>query len=384
MRALIGLLLAVAVSLWSAVQAATNLQPGTLKQLVELERKYFGSSFDADSDQSRAERIEELLFGKAVAGDPEQRIKNLATDPYPHITALENAILGQSFCGQQLSVRLSRMENKAFGSQSANPDMSERTDALEQYAQNTLHKSSIEVDSEADTGSVAQTQAQSEQADYPRINTLEQAILGESFPGQPLADRLGRMESKAFGSSSSNPDLSARTDALEQYAEKKLHKKPFAEEQRREAANAGPQQGSGLPKQLLSMVGSTLLGMGGLGPAFIPAFGGVRMRPRQAEQQPDAPAPVRQEDPLVYDSAPPPPDAKLLTKVGWCEVQLFGHTFPDMHLPERLEQLNRQLNFSQGKSGIGLMDDLSALIKAVQAQGQAARSIGSRSQPAPR
>ena len=35
---------------------------------------------------------------------------------------------------------------------------------------------------------------------YPHITALENAILGQSFPGQPLTDRLGRMEKKAFGS----------------------------------------------------------------------------------------------------------------------------------------------------------------------------------------
>jgi hypothetical protein len=97
---------------------------------------------------------------------------------------------------------------------------------------------------------------------------------------------------------------------------------------------------------------------------------------QQAPQKPE-PKPVQPDDPAVHDPMPPAADASLLTKVGWCEVQVFGHTFSDsglvesaskathMPLPKRLEQISRKIEFEPQKSGMQLMDDVNPLIKAV-------------------
>ena len=78
----------------------------------------------------------------------------------------------------------------------------------------------------------------------------------------------------------------------------------------------------------------------------------------QQQQQPDPPAPAHPEDPAVYQPTHLILAPKLITKVGWCEVKVFGHTFPNMHLPERLGQLNHELKLEPGKSDIQLMDDI--------------------------
>ena len=89
---------------------------------------------------------------------------------------------------------------------------------------------------------------------------------------------------------------------------------------------------------------------------------------RQAAQQPE-PTPVKhQDDPAVFQAAPPDSNARLIVKVGWCEVKVFGHTFPDMHLTARLGQLNKELHLEPGKSDIQLMDDIGLMIKTVQAR----------------
>lgn len=349
----------------------------------------------------------------AMVGGP----GNVLSDTYPHVTALENAILGQSFIGQPLPERLGRMEKKAFGKVSTKSDLSDRTDDLDDYTEKTLHKNLLHanVDEETpdpmetvnstapltsqsaqmDTGQtqmnqmqISQTQTSQSQGDYPHITSLEQAILGQTYAGQPLADRLARMEVKAFGQVSTNSDLGDRTDALETYAEKKLHKKPLVP-QGDDTITSSPQQGGGL----LSKVGQAFLGMaggsalntmmgnsfGGLGPnlgglgssAPGSGFGGVNVRRRQAsdmQQQTEPPAPSHPEDPAVYQATPPDPSARLIVKVGWCEVKVFGHTFPAMHLPERLGQLNKELKLEPGKSDIQLMDDIGLMIKTVQAR----------------
>jgi hypothetical protein len=116
-------------------------------------------------------------------------------------------------------------------------------------------------------------------------------------------------------------------------------------------------------------------GFGGLG--GMPGMGGGGGGGQQQQNQ--QPAEKEKEtyppdDAAVQAATPPSPDAKLLTKVGWCEVQVFGHTFSDagltgaslpathMHLSDRLQQLNQKLNFRPGKKGIQLMDNVDDLV----------------------
>jgi hypothetical protein len=244
---------------------------------------------------------------------------------------------------------------------------------------------------------------------YPRVTAMETAILGATYINEDLSARLTRLETKAFGKPSSNADLSDRTDALQQFAETKLHRKLFKEDpdfvsvsdngQRSSAqtgsatsaGGSGDSAGAGGPnrsRQLLTAVGTSLINMAGLG---LPAaamgmgpvgFGGVRVRHRQdvpQSEQTEAPRNEPMEDPAVMEKSPPPASAKLLTKVGWCEVQVFGHTFPAMHLPQRLNQLNTEIEFAPGKSNIELMDCTAAMLEAAQNHKQ--RSAGASPVP---
>lgn len=303
------------------------------------------------------------------------------SDPYPRITALENAIFGKSFLGQDLSQRLARMERKVFGTSSDQAALSDRTDKLEDYVEQTTHQPLFKPDPGTQCAADDDDQAQADQFDYPRVTALENAILGQTFPSEPPADRLSRMEAKAFGVPSSNPDLSERTEVLEQYARKKLHKDVSLKGNSDGRAAAGQRPGSQLPRQLLNIVGSSLLGIRGLGNVGMAAPGGQGQRvARQEPQEPAQALRASQDDPLVRSPDPPPPGARLLTQVGWCEVRVFGRTFPEMHLPARLGQLNSELNFSPGKPDIQLMDDITALIKAVQQRQPARGSIGAAGQ----
>lgn len=232
--------------------------------------------------------------------------------------------------------------------------------------------------------------AQADRGDYPHITELENAILHKTYLNDTIEDRLSRLETTAFGAPSKNPDLSARTDALDNYAEKKLHIKPAQklEEQQEQTYKAmgmsgetvddggggggssGTAGGANNLRKYGTMVGTGLLNLAGLG---LPGFGGVRVRNR-ADLPPDDPANQQAqqaaqapEDPAIYQKDPPPDGAKFLTKVAWCEVQVFGTTTPSMHLTKRLEQLNEALKFAPGKTGITLMDDGPAMIKAALA-----------------
>ena len=68
----------------------------------------------------------------------------------------------------------------------------------------------------------------------------------------------------------------------------------------------------------------------------------------------------------IYAGSPPPDSAKMLTRVGWCEVQTFGHTFANRHLTARLRQLSKAvLPKIRSDSDLQLMDDLSRIENAV-------------------
>jgi hypothetical protein len=129
------------------------------------------------------------------------------------------------------------------------------------------------------------------------------------------------------------------------------------------------------------------LGAGGLGTSSGSGMGGgMGERPRKTQvktkQKGDVPVKIPQDNPLVNSPSPPPPSASMLTKVGWCEVQVFGHTFSDpgllgaslvavhMHLPDRLDHLNHQIHFDPRKSGTKLMDEVDELVKFVDTHRQ--------------
>lgn len=302
MRAKTSLLLAFSLLFIGQAHGATDLDSLTIKELAGLELKFFDDNFSNDSDEARVGRIEKLVYGEVGSGSPKERIDKLVSMIGPVSATV------------------------APKTEAAPPVPAETNSTID---------------------------------DYPHVTELEKSILGQSYGKDSLAQRFSRMETKAFGSSSNNPDFSQRTDALEGYAEKKLHKKPFVPERKDNTVqNSAP---SRVP-QILSMVGNSLLGMSGT------SFGGVRVRQRQDVESPqssDSQETIRDEDPEIYEDTPPPAGAKLLTKVGWCEQHLFGHTFPDMHLLGRLGQLNQELKVKPGASNAALMDDVEPMIKAV-------------------
>ncbi len=63
-------------------QAKSQLDSATLKQLTMLEQKFFGHTYDNESDDDRAQRIEKLIYGTASEGTAAARIKKLASVTY--------------------------------------------------------------------------------------------------------------------------------------------------------------------------------------------------------------------------------------------------------------------------------------------------------------
>lgn len=325
-----------------------------------------------------------------------------SADNYPRVAMMENSILGKTYPADGLADRLARMEVKAFGKASANADLSERSDNLQNYVESKSHQKLIQPGpgyQSADDDSAyqeAMRQSQNGQGNmpddgdtppiaYPRVTALEQAILGEVHESDSLSDRLSRMEVKAFGNALPKSDYGDRTDALEDYAEKKLHKKILGQSGSAADQGGGADSGSraGDTGSFLAKMGGALLGIPQAGvpgapgsrmviPAFGP-FGGVRVHPRtadgaddQGQSQVNNPVPL--DDAIVNSPTPPPPDARLITKVGWCEKHVFGVVYRDKHLTERLNILNDNLKYDPSKKGMALMDDVDKLMKAAEAR----------------
>ncbi len=336
-----------------------------------------------------------LLLPLLFAPSP---LRAQADDSYPRITAMETTILGKKF-EDSLPERLARLEIKAFGKSSDKAALSDRTDKLESYFEQTYHKQLFvpaagyqgpdDQDSSDQTGSSGSATTSSAalgsvdmSSSYPRVTALEQAILGKTFEGEQLTERLTRMEVSAFTKDSSSQALGDRTDALEDYAEKKLHKKILGQtsttkDNPESGASGGGGAGNGTSNAsggsgLLAKMGGALLGLPGGGGFFAPGFGpfaGVRVRQRSAgspgDEQPSAPshAPSTADEAIIEAQTPPPVSCRITTKVAWCEKRIFGQ-ISQKHLPERLDQLNIALNFAPGKNSIDLMDDVDKLVKS--------------------
>lgn len=146
---------------------------GTEQEIQQMEEKFFEHDFSKESLTYRVTRLEKFAFGESSDLPMDQRVKRLAgvidlhkalvpqkvapatlpeddsdmadVEPgerasYPHITAIEKQMLGQTFETEPLGKRLARLETKAFGKvASDNPDPASRTDALEAYVEKKYH-----------------------------------------------------------------------------------------------------------------------------------------------------------------------------------------------------------------------------------------------------
>jgi len=281
--------------------------------------------------------------GNQIAAAPPAAAKasqSAAADPSVELQTLEKRFFMHDFSRETMAERLTRMEKFTLGETqtgSVQSRVAKLASILDTHSSDTpLHtiqgvNPATKVASSAAPKApapVAPPRPQSDDEDttseYPHITFLEDNILGQDFPGQPVTQRLARLETKAFGAPSSDPDLSNRTDALERYAEVKLHKRPFEIVQ----APEGPDFGDLMPPE--------------------------GRPPRIVRNDAEAAAP-----------SPPPDGARLLSRVAWCEMHTLGRTYPEMHLLPRLHQLNAKLFPNDKTKDIQLMDHVDQIVKEV-------------------
>lgn len=289
---------------------------GVEQEIQAMEEKFFEHDFSKESLTYRVTRLEKFAFGEASDGAMDQRVKRLAS-----VIDLHKALVPPKVA-------------KDEPAQEESPDM----DYVDP----------------------------SDRASYPHITAMEKQILGQTFEAEALPKRLARLETKAFGKVSASPDPASRTDALEDYFEKKFHHAPAGFESQQVASQSYPvEQYSQAPRSVMprAVVPRTAMANGmpmGVAPA---APYGQSLEPWNPQAVPTTEAP---DDPAVFADVPPDVHARMLTRVGWCEEHLYGHTFPEMHLTQRLHQLYAKVfPDKHDQSDMQLMDRLDLIVREV-------------------
>ncbi len=122
-------------------------------------------------------------------------------------------------------------------------------------------------------------------ANYPRVSELERSLLGRTYAGEPVRQRLSRLETKAYGAPSRVDDLAVRVDKLTSYA-----------------SVYGMQPGDSM-----GTTSESLHGVAGL------------------------------------DSAPQARSSGMLERVSAMEVKVFGHVNSNRALVQRIKDLERSV-----------------------------------------
>ncbi len=142
---------------------------------------------------------------ESISGDGDADDDSITdASQYPHITALEHELLGQTCVNQPVAKRLAALETKAFGMPSTCEDLSERTDRLEHYVDSRLHKTPFAVNPEME---IADSDGS---FSYPRQGAVPVSYSHPAAPAQPrfmpppyssspMLEKVTWMEGQVFG-----------------------------------------------------------------------------------------------------------------------------------------------------------------------------------------
>lgn len=262
--------------LFSAQVPALALSGKQKKDLQKLEIKFFEHKYKKETDEKRIERLEKLVFGEAKSGDEEERIEALvATVP-----------------------ELNNQPSPGSSSQSTQ--------------ESSPAASTQSTDSSTDTATADPS------VDYPRVDAIEQTMLGKVYKSEPLGKRLDQLELKAFKKSSHDPDLSKRVDHLEKYVSKHYHKSVSQMVDPRNGLNySAPLGNTNSAYRAPAYVG------GGSG-----SYGMT-------------PPPVRAYSRQAPSDRPPSLSAPVTEQLAWLENHVYGHSYPQKPLIERVRALEK-------------------------------------------
>lgn len=238
--------------------------------LTRSEEALFQRGFSAQSLEERLERLETMIYGQAQSGDVSTRQSKLekvleeniltpvsapqaAENPYPQqagvgeassmgmpqpedatdyptVTLMEQKIFSKSFATMGIAKRLAQLEKQVFQQTFDELPMVDRVDQL---SLKVMPDGALGVEESSVMGlpSTGKELASTDLAVYSQLTTLEEHILGKSYGGELIAQRLNRLELKVFGSpkpGSVDNRMSALLSHISQQAKQQTQQMPQA------------------------------------------------------------------------------------------------------------------------------------------------------------
>ena len=287
----------------------------------------------------------------AVASPSDAASKSMLVE----IDGYEKKLFERTFDGETNGRRLDRLETFIFGATSTG-SIAARIAKIAQVVPLTTPPPTKTIAppgaSQSQTVAPAAEPALDSPGNYPHITALEAKILGDTYTDQPLTTRLSRLETKVFGAPSKSRDFEERTDAIDRY----------------ERARRAP--GSMVIGTRPDDDDEDLAAAASTTPRHF-QYAEPPPMPRHFESADEDPGAyvrhehIEQELADAQKTAPPTKEERTLSRIAWCEQQMFGHAFPEMHLLKRLHQLNAELFPTDREKDIDLMDRIDVIVKEV-------------------
>lgn len=278
------------------------------------------------------------------------------TDPVDQIKTLENKYFERTFDKDSETARLDRLESFIFGSTNSG-SLQTRLDSIEAVvsANSPPQKPQVSQESSQQTR-VPESEEPDLPGDYPRVTQLEQDLLVQTYENDGLRKRLSRLENTVFGAPDRG-ELSDRVDRLEKY-----DLEHNAQAKKRAMAKRQAEQGY---QEIPRTSSNPLLNFGASGSfapqAATPAAYSYQENPAQMARE----RALQEQITDANRPEPPSPQERTLSRVAWCEKQMFSQTYPQMHLIQRLRQLNDNLFPGDKESDMQLMDRIDIIVKTV-------------------
>ena len=227
--------------------------------LVKIENNLFGFDYSGDSNKSRVERLEKMVYGKVSSGDINKRIKKLSGDisadviglevppvkdtflelenaeqedssvNYPIVNEIEQKLFNKTYKNRDFHTRIVTIEKKLFGKIYDVDDYPTRMDRIKsKIMPNTIAKEEIEYDEEYyDTKSLNNSELAGTSrsrfgmpfgqrnytrpySNYGEFGGVDDAIRARDN----LSDDLTQMEYDMFGTEFSSDDTQTRIKRL--------------------------------------------------------------------------------------------------------------------------------------------------------------------------
>lgn len=331
--------------------------------------------------------VEHLHVETSQIEDSVQANEQKEPNNYPRISHIEQVLTGETFNGEKIKDRLARLEDIAFGEPSREKDLCIRTDRLENYIKENLDALTLnEVTAQEAKLAIEQAEAAMEEPKRRKINkkvliaaVLITLVLGAIvMSGGAAAPAAMGMGSAGMGMAS--PMSMGMGSAGMGMAGPMSMGMGMG-------MPAGMPSGipSGMPGGMLSTLGPMMLSAGmssmrmlgtvmqgmnfakaAKGNSFARGFAKDNLAPQFNQKlstdikllnPPPFPTQERAANMLADTPQMVPSDrasgglpaasavqnSTLITKVRWCELQIFGKTFDDMRMVDRLSQLSKQL-----------------------------------------